>query len=85
MKVFLGFLGYFCKIYCKRSKSSLNRFFFTEIMENKFERSFSKEESIEENEKNNVEKIKVIDVDLEFLIDKVYVVYGENVELKENV
>lgn len=85
MKVFLGFLGYFCKIYRKRSKSSLNRFFFIEIMENKFERSFSKEESIEENEKNNVEKIKVIDVDLEFLIDKVYVVYGENVELKENV
>lgn len=54
-------------------------------MENKFERSFSKEESTEENEKNNAEKIKATDADSEPLTDKAHVAYGENAELNENV
>lgn len=49
-------------------------------MENKFERSFSKEESTEENE-----KIKATDADSEPLTDKAHVAYGENAELNENV
>lgn len=85
MKVLLGLLGYSCKIHRKRSKSSLNRLSFTETMENKFERSFSKEESTEENEKNNAEKIKATDADSEPLTDKAHVAYGENAELNENV
>ena len=54
-------------------------------MENKFERSFSKEESTEENEKKNAEKIKATDADSEPLTDKAHVAYGENAELNENV
>lgn len=44
MKVLLGLLGYSCKIHRKRSKSSLNRFSFSESDEHRFERSFSNEE-----------------------------------------
>ena len=47
-------------------------------MENKFERSFSKEESTEENEKNNAEKIKATDADSEPLTDKAHVAYGDH-------
>ena len=54
-------------------------------MENKFERSFSKEESTKENEKNNAEKIKATDADSEPLTDKAHVAYGENAELNEHV
>ena len=85
MKVLLGLLGYSCKIHRKRSKSSLNRLSFTETVENKFERSFSKEESTEENEKNNAEKIKATDADSEPLTGKAHVAHGENAELNENV
>ena len=49
MKVLLGLLGYSCKIHRKRSKSSLNRFSFSENDEHRFERSFS----IEENDTKN--------------------------------
>lgn len=44
MKVLLGLLGYSCKIHRKRSKSSLNRFSFSENEENRLERSLSREE-----------------------------------------
>lgn len=44
MKVLLGLLGYSCKIHRKRSKSSLNRFSFSESDEHRVERSFSSEE-----------------------------------------
>ena len=44
MKVLLGLLGYSCKIHRKRSKSSLNRFSFSENEENRLDRSLSHEE-----------------------------------------
>lgn len=74
MKVFLGFLGYLCKIYRKRSKISINRFFFIESDEYKFERSISNEDifSSFKNDVDNYEN-KVVFLDVKFLISINYV------------
>lgn len=74
MKVFLGFLGYLCKIYRKRSKISINRFFFIESDEYKFERSISNEDifSSFKNDVDNYEN-KVVFSDVKFLISINYV------------
>ena len=53
MKVLLGLLGYSCKIHRKRSKTSCNRFSFSESDEHRFERSLSNEENKLGNEAEN--------------------------------
>ena len=55
MKVLLGLLGYSCKIHRKRSKSSLNRFSFSENEENRLDRSLSHEEKPVVNQKTDSE------------------------------
>lgn len=84
MKVLLGLLGYSCKIHRKRCKSSLNRLSFTETDEHKFERSFSKEESTEDNEKTNVDKMKSTDADSELLTSKERAEHRERAGFSEN-
>ncbi|KAM7431183.1 Protein saal1 [Porites harrisoni] len=55
MKVLLGLLGYSCKIHRKRSKSSLNRFSFSENEEKRLERSLSHEEKPVRDQKTDSE------------------------------
>ena len=49
----LGLLGYSCKIHRKRSKTSCNRFSFSESDEHRIERSFSNEENKLGNDAEN--------------------------------